>query len=650
MVDRVGKRLGNYRLIKLLGEGGFAEVYLGEHIHLGSQAAVKVLTAKLTDDEIAQFRNEARTIINLEHPHIVQVLDFGMERRIPFIIMRYAPNGSLRKLHPKGTSLPLPAIVTYTKQIAAALQYAHDQKLIHRDIKPDNMLLGRNNEVLLSDFGIAVEALSSRLLKTQEGSGTIYYMAPEQLMGKPVRASDQYSLGVVIYEWLTGTRPFNGTYWEVATQHLTTPPPSLREKISTIPPAIEEVVMTALAKDPKQRFDSVSAFANAIELASQSKQPEPQPQPEPVPLVPVSETTGTSQSQQSTGLAIPVIPFSQQMTTGDIPAHMSPQQAIAAEVSTNTSSPQTTSEISASIQAQPQNIPPWSSNEISAPATVPAPSPSPQQDGFPMVEGKSEAAQRGVSRRTVVLGLGLAGLVVAGGGIAWLVSSQSQHSSLEHGQTPTSTSSPSPLYTYRGHSGAVLTVAWLPDGTRIASGSQDGTVQVWDAADGSHVFTYRGHSFGVNAVAWSPDGTRIASGSQDSTVQVWDATDGSHVFTYRGHSTNVLAVAWSPDGTRIASGSGDTTVKVWDATDGSHVFTYRGHPYSVTTVAWSPDGKRIASAGSDATVQVWDATDDSHIFTYRGHSNDVDAVAWSPDGTRIASSSLDMTVQVWQAP
>ena len=217
------------------------------------------------------------------------------------------------------------------------------------------------------------------------------------------------------------------------------------------------------------------------------------------------------------------------------------------------------------------------------------------------------------------------------------------------------------VYTYRGHSNAVQAVAWSPDGSRIASGSADKTVQVWDAANGGHVFTYRGHACGVTAVAWSPDGKHIASRSWDYTVQVWDAVDGGHVYIYRGHSFVVTAVAWSPDGRRIASGSGnprragDTTVQVWDATDGSHVYTYWGHACGVTAVAWSPDGKHIASgsgryfSNADNTVQVWDAVDGGHVYIYRGHADIVSAVAWSPDGKRIASGSNDHTVQVWDA-
>lgn len=268
MAGYLGYRFGNYRLVKLLGEGGFAEVYLAEHVHLGTHAAVKILTTKLTDDEIAQFRNEARIIIDLDHPNIVRVLDFGMEGRIPFLVMAYAPHGSLRRSYPKGARLPLSTIVTYVKQIANSLEYVHAQKLIHRDIKPENMLIGRNGEIWLSDFGIAVAAHHTSSLKTQDGPGTIYYMAPEQIQGKPRPASDQYSLAIVVYEWLCGARPFTGTYWEIITQHLSTPPPPFEKKLEILSD-VEQVVMTALNKDPKQRFTNVQAFSMALEYISQ---------------------------------------------------------------------------------------------------------------------------------------------------------------------------------------------------------------------------------------------------------------------------------------------------------------------------------------------------------------------------------------------
>jgi serine/threonine protein kinase len=231
MTDRVGQQLGNYHLICLLGRGGFAEVYLGEHLRLKTQAAIKVLHTSLEGDDIDSFLREAQTVAHLKHPHIVRVFDFDVEEHIPFLVMDYLPNGNVRQRHPKGTPLPLLTIVSYVTQVASALQYAHDEKLIHRDIKPENMLLDQRNTIVLSDFGIALMAQSSRYQNTQEVAGTAAYMAPEQFQGKPRRASDQYALGVVVYEWLSGERPFHGSFTEIASQHLFVPPPSLQKKM-----------------------------------------------------------------------------------------------------------------------------------------------------------------------------------------------------------------------------------------------------------------------------------------------------------------------------------------------------------------------------------------------------------------------------------
>ena len=274
MVDhggREGQQLGNYYLTHLLGQGSFADVYLGKHIYLDTQAAIKVLHGQLARNEIEGFLSEARTVAPLRHPHIVQVLDFGVEGKTPFLVMEYAPGGSLRLHHPKGSQLPLDTVVSYVTQIAEALQYAHDKKVIHRDIKPENILLGRNNEVLLSDFGIAIMTQSSASQHPQDAAGSIAYMAPEQIQAHPGPASDQYALGIVIYEWLSGDRPFHGSFTEIAIKHALTPPPSLREKVSTIPPAVEQVVLKALAKNPKQRFERVQAFAEALEEASKEE-------------------------------------------------------------------------------------------------------------------------------------------------------------------------------------------------------------------------------------------------------------------------------------------------------------------------------------------------------------------------------------------
>jgi len=633
MANHIGQQLGNYRLVSLIGTGGFAEVYLGEHVHLGTQAAIKLLQTHLaTAGEIEKFRTEAQTIVTLQHSNIVRVLDFGIEAGIPYLVMDYAPNGSLRQRLPAETPLPAATILPLLLHVSSALHYAHERKLIHRDIKPENLLLGLNHEVLLSDFGIAVVAHNTSQQRTQGVAGTAAYMAPEQLQGKPRPASDLYALGVVVYEWLCGERPFQGGPIEVATQHLLTPPPPLREKVPGIPEAIEQVVLTALAKDPRERFGSVRAFAAAFAAACQ---------------------TDTSFHAAPTQRATPTVPLPPPTpptpALADQPALIRPPSG--APIVTPASMPPPLTEPTAPAPVQAHSMP-----------VIILPSEPPGAPEIPIMPAEPAPPRRPLSRRAILIAGGsAAGLAVLGGGGFWLAHSYgARMPPTSTAPTPTpSTSAPLtpttqiPLgtlfYTYHGHTDTIYAVAWSPGGTRLASGSGDRMVQVWDASNGAHPFTYHGHERAVYAVTWSPTGARIASGSGDHTVRVWDAVDGGHPYIYQDHLDAVTAVAWSPDGTKIASSSLDDTARVWNADGSGHLYTYPGHFASVQAVAWSPGSKRIASGSADKTVQVWDATDGGHPLTYAGHTGTVNAVAWSPDGKHIASGSNDGTVQVWNA-
>jgi len=631
MADHVGQQLGNYRLNRLLGQGGFANVYQGEHVYLKTQAAIKVVHARLASSEQDNFLNEARTIAALDHQHIVRVLEFGVEAQddIPFLVMTYAPHGTLRERHPKGSRLSLASILPYVRQAAAALQYAHEQKVIHRDIKPENMLLGRNDDILLSDFGIALIAQSTHSQSIQALAGTMAYMAPEQLHGRPRYASDQYSLAIVIYEWLTGERPFQGTFTEMASQHMFAAPPLLHVKLPGISPVVEQVIMTALSKDPQYRFGSIRAFANALEQVSHSDQSFLFPQP------PASFTSPAGNESSS---------LMWSPTLADSMSHITPNTFIPEALHTPpTPVPAPETPVPAPVTPIPGNL---HTPVLSRPAYPPQ-----------TVRDQSQAR---ISRRAVVIGLGLSAVGLAGvGGYLYQRVRETSTST-----RPPSTSHATPVpqgtvfVTYHGHVLPVYAIAWSPDGKRIASASNDGTVHVWDAATGHRFFRYHGHRGSVNAVAWSPNGSYIASASSDTTVQIWDALqtgEGSaSLYTYSGHSGNMRTLAWSADNTRIASGGDDKTVQVWDAKDGTHHFSYVGHVNQIWSVAWSPDNTRIASASVDRTAQVWSAiqsqpnvTAQHAIAIYKNHTNDVKSVAWSPDSTRVVSASNDRTVQVW---
>lgn len=492
MVDRTGEQIGNYRLVKLLGSGGFADVYLGQQIYLDSAAAIKLLHTHLAQEDWEGFRAEARTLVRLIHPHIIRLLDFGLDGNIPFLVMDYAPNGTIRQRHPRGQQLPLATVVDYTNQVASALQYAHDQKVIHRDIKPENMLLGRDNEILLTDFGIATVAQSTRTEMTQETVGTIAYMAPEQIQSHPRPASDQYSLGVVVYEWLSGQRPFIGTFTELAVKHMMVPPPPLHEVMPNIPPEVEQVVMTALAKDPKQRFGSVQAFSMALERAShiakaineqdtilpqalppqiQSARPQPaqpvQPAPQgpivltapsstPSPLTPIppsqpTQAAGSARNQAGPNTNQPTefasalnMPDAQGRGISGVNENVYATELITPDRESLLQQAQTPSRPNLqNPQSQPGlPVPPVQAGQVQQPGQVTRPA-----------EGRES---RGISRRAFLLGGTAAGVVVVGGAALAVVLTHSPQGQNTTGTTTTITRTPAATQTTTTGTGATI--------------------------------------------------------------------------------------------------------------------------------------------------------------------------------------------------
>jgi serine/threonine protein kinase len=615
MTDHIGQELGHYRLIRKLGSGSFADVYQAEHIYLNTPAAVKLLK-NLASGDMQNFHDEARTIARLVHPHIVRVLDFGVEQSIPYLVMEYAPNGTLRQRHPRGVQISLPLVVTYVRQIASALQYAHTYRLIHRDVKPENLLLGRNNEILLGDFGAALITRTSLMLSTQNIIGTISYMAPEQLQGKPSPASDQYSLGIVAYEWLCGSCPFQGSLAELHHLQLYAHPPSLRAKRPTLSPITEQVVMKALSKKPEQRFATIEAFAEALEQSNRHVAPPP--------------------------LFLPGY--------GSMHNH-------AASLVTE-------------AMLAPSPLPPTMA--VSLPAT-----PLPET----IIANAPLSARPRLSRRVFLGSLVGVATISGAGILALVLKAQKQphiHSASIPTHTPTPTPVPTKsnaLVTYTGHQNEVFSAVWSPDNSAIASAGGDACnlnsstckrqgdtgIHIWRTSTGKDVFLpYQGPGYSklVRMVAWSSD-NRIASASEDGTVEVWDATTGNNPFIYGSHRDQVCAVAWSPDSAYIASAGGnilaeqggsqqgDTSVHIWIPSTTKDV-TYADHAYLVKTIAWSPDGKLIASADIHGIVNIWDpiTLTTKHVLH---HTAEVGSLAWSPDSQYIVTGDYnsDDSVRIW---
>lgn len=296
------EQLGNYHIEQLLGKSDLSEVFLAFDENTHTRVALKLLYGRWTGESAEKFQTQTAAFMKLNHPHIIPILDFGIEDDVAFLVMEYAPHGSLRQRYPKGTRLPLETVIQLVNPIVQALQYLHEQGLVHRDVKPHNLLLGPEHEIMLSDFGTTItsHSLSPIIASLREFEGTTPYAAPEQLQGKPCRGSDQYSLGIMVYEWLSGEWPFNGSFYEITHQHLFVAPPAFKESGLYCPENIEKVILRTLEKDSAKRFPSVKRFAEELEWAYKIAQARGQLADLKVPAPPPTE----SAQHQKQGIGI----------------------------------------------------------------------------------------------------------------------------------------------------------------------------------------------------------------------------------------------------------------------------------------------------------------------------------------------------------
>ncbi len=259
MISRGEKINDRYQIIKTIGEGGMANVYLAYDTILDRNVAVKVLRGDLSNDEkfVRRFQREALSASNLNHHNIVEVYDVGEDDGHYYIVMEYIEGKHLKQILKKRGHLTIPEVIDIMLQISDGIAHAHDSYIIHRDIKPQNIMILDNGLVKITDFGIAMALNSTQLTQTNSVMGTVHYLPPEQANGKGATLkSDIYSMGILMYELLCGKLPFRGdNAVEIALKHLKEPLPSIKEEISSIPQAVENIILKATAKNPKNRYN-----------------------------------------------------------------------------------------------------------------------------------------------------------------------------------------------------------------------------------------------------------------------------------------------------------------------------------------------------------------------------------------------------------
>jgi len=273
MQDLIGQNLGKYRILARLGRGGMAEVYKAFQPSLDRYVAVKLLHAFMAEDKdfLARFQREAKNVAALRHPNIVQVFDFDVEGEQYYMVMEYLDGPTLKTrletLHQRGERLPLVEVLRIVRDVGSALAYAHGRGIVHRDVKPANVILETSGRVILTDFGVAKILSGTQFTATGTVLGTPAYMSPEQGLGQPGDGrSDIYSLGVMLYEMATGRLPFDAdTPLAVVMKHVKDPLPLPRSVQPDLPESLERVILRALAKEPAERYDRVEALLADLE-------------------------------------------------------------------------------------------------------------------------------------------------------------------------------------------------------------------------------------------------------------------------------------------------------------------------------------------------------------------------------------------------
>lgn len=312
MVTKGQKINGRYEIIKSIGEGGMANVYLAYDTILDRNVAIKVLRGDLANDEkfVRRFQREALSASSLSHPNIVAMYDVGEDNGLYYIVMEYVEGKTLKQLLKKRGSLTLSEAIDIMLQLTDGMAHAHDSYIVHRDLKPQNIMIQDDGQIKITDFGIAMALNSTQLTQTNSVMGSVHYLPPEQAAGKGATIkSDIYSMGIIFYELLTGELPFKGdSAVEIALKQMKEPLPDVHKLNNDIPQSIENIILKATAKNPKNRYDDAKSMHNDLLTALNDDRINEPPYVYPYPENEVDETTKIMKpiSDENEGIATPI--------------------------------------------------------------------------------------------------------------------------------------------------------------------------------------------------------------------------------------------------------------------------------------------------------------------------------------------------------
>lgn len=622
----------------MLGTGGMGTVYKARDPVLDRLVALKTVTPQLLTSEESRlrFHREARAAARLQHPNIVTVYELGEADGTLFIAMELLPGVDLVEAMVPPDRLTLDEKLRATVQVCRGLDFAHKKGVIHRDVKPANIRLLPDGVVKLVDFGIARMGEST---VTQTGTvvGTPSYLAPEVLSTDRIdHRADMWSVGVVLYELVTGKRPFQGpTFAALAYKIVHEPLPPIDAEALKLPAGLAEVLDRALAKEPGRRFPDLAEMAVSLERVLGVT-------PGQEVLTPQARHQASERSLEDARRLRETGELEGALEAARRAQVLEPDASAAVKLADELEQRLL---IEARTHAGARALPVLDSTLFTEPAPARRP-PTPVATGL-RARGASvfrELATFGEPPATQVMALSPVRDLLATGGAdgairLWDLQSRTRVAVLR-----------TDIHRRAGHDARPLALAFSPDGSVLASGHVDGAIHLWDVAHGDELLARLRHEGMASCVAFSPRGHELASGGMDSVVKVWDVAAA-----HRGEARRrlirqpaaVTALAYAGRGRWLLTGHSNRLLRLLDAESGRLVATLRGPEAPVNVVCPAPDDTRVAVSSHDRTLRVFDLEQKDTVAVLVAQRKPATSLCFFPDGEHLATVALDNAVQLW---